>query len=592
MKKFYLSLMAFAVAFTFWGCDPEETAVELTCTVAKTDVTVYGGNDGTITVTVVTGNEGYEYSLTSTTTTTNTTGSFTGLVAGDYSVSVKDSKNKTWQKDVTIGQAAPSELSVTLALDHVTCHSGNNGKITVTATGGILTYVYKLDDGNYQDGNTFESLTAGDYTVTVKSGDFIVTKNATITQPTALNATHSVVHPTSPGANGTITISATGGTTPYQYKLNDGEYLSSNIFNATSGTHTVTVTDANSCGPFVISGITLTDPVPPTVTTDTVTFVTSISAISGGNVLSGGGVPVTARGVVWSTSEEPTLESNSDYTSDGEGTGEFESLVTELTPQTTYYLRAYASNSFSTSYGETFSFTTSREDGQGDAVTDIEGNTYNTVWINNKLWMAENLKVTKYNDGNSIPNITSDGEWLNLSTGAYCWYENDEATYGNAYGALYNGYTVVTEKLCPTGWHIPTYQEVEELIGYIIAQGYPNEHQNQNNPNGAGNTLRSCRQIDSPLGGECNTNEHPRWDSSSVYGFDKFGFSALPNGSRYPYTYDTFNLIGIVFRIWTSRYSPEYTNGVMSIDLNASDIDTSYSESYNNWGFSVRCIKD
>lgn len=358
MKKFYLSLMAFAVAFTFWACDPEDLPVELTCTVAKTDVTVYGGNDGTITVTVVTGNEGYEFSLTSTTTVTNATGNFTGLVAGDYSVSVKDSKNKTWQKDVTIGQAAPSELSVTLALDHVTCHSGNNGKITVTASGGILTYVYKLGDGNYQDGNTFESLTAGDYSITVKSGDFVVTKNATITQPAALNATHTVVHPTSPGANGTITISATGGTTPYQYKLNDGEYQSSNTFNPTSGTHTVTVTDANSCGPVVISGITLTDPVPPTVTTKEITNITPTSAVSGGNVVSDGGLPVTARGVVWSNSEEPTLESNSGYTTDGEGTGEFVSSVTELTPNTTYYLRAYGSNIAGTGYGTEISFTT------------------------------------------------------------------------------------------------------------------------------------------------------------------------------------------------------------------------------------------
>jgi len=348
--------MAFAVAFTFWGCDPEETAVELTCTVAKTDVTVYGGNDGTITVTVVTGNEGYEYTLTSTTTVTNTTGNFTGLVAGDYSVSIKDSKNKTWQKDVTIDQAAPSELSVTLELEHVSCHDGNNGKITVTATGGILTYVYKLGDGNYQDGNTFESLTAGDYTVTVKSGDFIVTKNTTITQPAVLEATHSVTHPTEPGGNGTITISATGGTTPYQYKLNDGEYQSSNTFSTTSGTHTVTVTDANSCGPFVISGITLTDPVPPTVTTKEITSITASTAISGGNVLSGGGVPVTARGVVWSTSEDPTLESNSGYTTDGEGTGEFESSITGLTPDKTYYVRAYSTNNAGTSYGNQQTF--------------------------------------------------------------------------------------------------------------------------------------------------------------------------------------------------------------------------------------------
>lgn len=560
MKKFVLNLLVLAAGAAFLSCDPEDVPVELTCTVAKTDVTFFGGSDGTLTVTVITGNEGYEYSLASTSTTTNTTGNFTGLVAGEYLVSVKDSKNKTYQKDVTIDQAAPSELSVTLTLDHVTCHNGNNGKITVTATGGILTYVYKLGDGNYQDGNAFESLTADDYTVTVKSGDFVVTKNATIKQPAAINATHSVVYPTSPGANGTITISATGGTTPYQYKLNDGEYQSSNIFNPTSGTHIVTVTDANNCGPVVISNITLTDPVPPTITTDSVTNITTTTAIGWGNSISGGGVPVTGRGVVWSTSEELTLESNSGYTTDGEGTGEFESLVTELTPLTTYYLRAYASNNFSTSYGETFSFTTSGEDGPGDAVTDIEGNTYNTVWINNKLWMAENLKTTKYNSGLDISNATSNSEWTGLSSGAYCWHNNDEATYKDAYGGLYNWYAVNTGNLCPSGWHVPTDAEWTALTDYVGGASV------------AGTKLKATSG----------------WNSGGN-GTDEYGFSALPGGARAPDN-GSFGSVGYSGDWWGSteidaagawaRYMGNDYEGVYRF------------EGYKRLGCSVRCVRD
>src|SRR5664279_2133742 len=85
-------------------------------------------------------------------------------------------------------------------------------------------------------------------------------------------------------------------------------------------------------------------------------------------------------------------------------------------------------------------------------VTDIDGNVYTTVTIGTQVWMVENLKTTKYNDGTSIPNITDGAAWESLTTPGYCFY-NNEAANKTTYGALYNWYTVNSSKLAPTGWH-------------------------------------------------------------------------------------------------------------------------------------------
>ena len=99
-------------------------------------------------------------------------------------------------------------------------------------------------------------------------------------------------------------------------------------------------------------------------------------------------------------------------------------------------------------------------------VTDIDGNVYQTVQIGDQLWMAENLKVTHYNDGSDIPNITNSNTWDELSSGAYCYYDNDPAN-GDIYGALYNWFAVDTGNLAPEGWHVPTDEEIKQLEMYL-----------------------------------------------------------------------------------------------------------------------------
>ncbi|MFO7864147.1 MAG: FISUMP domain-containing protein [Salinivirgaceae bacterium] len=139
-------------------------------------------------------------------------------------------------------------------------------------------------------------------------------------------------------------------------------------------------------------------------------------------------------------------------------------------------------------------------------VTDVDGNDYNTVLIGDQVWMAENLKTTTYNDGTAINLVENSLYWENNTNGAYCWYNNDEATYADTHGALYNWYAVNTGNLCPDGWHVPTDEEWTALERFIASDGH----------NGTeGKALKST------TGWEYNGN-----------GTDNYGFNALPEGAR------------------------------------------------------------
>jgi len=99
-------------------------------------------------------------------------------------------------------------------------------------------------------------------------------------------------------------------------------------------------------------------------------------------------------------------------------------------------------------------------------ITDIDGNNYQTVTIGNQVWMAENLKTTKYRNGDPIPNVTSNTTWTGLTSGAYCWYKNDIAN--NTTGAIYNFYAVTDNRnIAPIGWHVPTFDDWNVLTAYF-----------------------------------------------------------------------------------------------------------------------------
>lgn len=194
-------------------------------------------------------------------------------------------------------------------------------------------------------------------------------------------------------------------------------------------------------------------------------------------------------------------------------------------------------------------------------VADRDGNIYKTILIGQQTWMAENLRTTKYNDGTSIPLTVEGKEWGNLTTPGFSWYDNAVEDKG-AYGALYNWYTVITGKLCPIGWHMPSDAEFSMLA---IQLGGAAE---------AGGKLKESGNI--------------HWQSPNKWATNESGFSALPGGYRdYIGRYFYFGSFGS----WWS--STEYFAGSSwSWYVHSSVKDFVRNISGKNDGYSVRCVKD
>nr|WP_321453193.1 fibrobacter succinogenes major paralogous domain-containing protein [uncultured Carboxylicivirga sp.] len=185
-------------------------------------------------------------------------------------------------------------------------------------------------------------------------------------------------------------------------------------------------------------------------------------------------------------------------------------------------------------------------------VTDIDGNIYNTVVIGTQTWMAENLRTSKYKDGVDIPYVSYNVDWnSSLTSDAYCWHNNDES-YKIPYGGIYNWYTVATEKLCPSGWHVPSDAEWTILINYLGGSAI------------AGNKLK--------------VNE--------AGGTNEVGFNAQLGGSAST----SFGSLGSVGYYWTSTiFDSEFSY----LQVLYSDMERIDRFMYDRpQGFSVRCLKD
>lgn len=316
----------------------------------------------------------------------------------------------------------------------------------------------------------------------------------------------------------------------------------------------------------------------PTVSTTGESSVTQTTAMAGGEVTFDGGSAVTARGVCWNTTTSPTTANNK--TSDGTGLGSFTSSLTSLTAATKYFVRAYATNSAGTAYGNEVSFTTLSTNSiifnpnkTYGTLTDIAGNVYKTIVIGTQTWMAENLRTTNYNDGNSIPNVTDNLTWRDLTTPAYCYYNNDGNAYKTTYGALYNWLTVNTGKLCPTGWHVPNDSEWTTLVTYL------------------GGT--------SVAGAKLKETTKAHWYNVTEYATNESGFTALPGGVR---AADH----GPVLTWWLGIFSDLGGYGIWWSRTELTTINASYWYTYGNTpgflkgvdlaekqnGYSVRCLKD
>lgn len=212
---------------------------------AQTNVACNGGTNGSFTVLGSGSSAPYSYSNNGGTFLSS--GTFSGLAAGTYNVTVKDGFGCTVTVTVTITQ--PAVLTSSIASQtNVFCFGANSGSVTVAGAGGISPYTYSLNGGTFQSSGTFSSLSAGSYTVTVKDANgCTVVQSITITQVAAMVLTTTSTSATCTAANGTATVTVTGGTATYTYSWSPAGGSSATTSGVASGPYTVTVTDANGC---------------------------------------------------------------------------------------------------------------------------------------------------------------------------------------------------------------------------------------------------------------------------------------------------------------------------------------------------------
>lgn len=327
----------------------------------------------------------------------------------------------------------------------------------------------------------------------------------------------------------------------------------------------------------------------PTVTTTMVTNIGVTTATTGGNVVSNGGEAVVARGVCWSTSQNPTLSDS--HTSDGVGSGVFTSSLTGLTPNTTYYVRAYATNSVGTSYGneQTFMTLADSSDGTGPCpasatVIDYDGNLYNTVQIGNQCWMKENLRTTHFNNGVLIPLSTST---LSINE-PYRYYPDEDSTNVSVFGYLYNWTAVMNgsassnatpsgvQGICPTGWHVPSDTEWTQMLNFVSSESqYICNLSTTYIAKALSSTVEwSTSTVTCAVGNDLSDN-----NSTS--------FSALPAGNDPSSSYTNF---GDKCFFWTATQRNNSYAYDYSLSYNSASVTKEYK--YKNNGISVRCVRD
>ena len=317
-----------------------------------------------------------------------------------------------------------------------------------------------------------------------------------------------------------------------------------------------------------------TDPDPsggadlPTVTTDALGTVSQTGVWAGGAVTADGGAEVTARGMCWSTGLLPVITDAKVLW--GQGLGPFTGWVLDLAPGTRYHMRAYATNSQGTAYGDTVAFTTLPGI---DTVNDVDGNVYHTVTIGNQVWMVENLKVTHFKDGTPIANVVQD-DWMDYPYAAWCDYlENPD--WSGSFGRLYNWAAVADPKgLAPEGWRVARendWQILEMTVGMLSATA----------------DLLGWRGSDE--GGKLKDAGVDNWVIPNTGATNEVGFTAVPGGIRSADGHESsVQLVGFY---WTSTIEDIYRTEawMRRIDYNRTDIFRHHFP--KGCGMSVRCIK-
>jgi len=194
-------------------------------------------------------------------------------------------------------------------------------------------------------------------------------------------------------------------------------------------------------------------------------------------------------------------------------------------------------------------------------VKDADGNIYMSVNIGKQVWMSENLKTTRFNDGKPIQLVASDKAWKELKTPAYCWYK-DDIKNKDVFGALYNWYAVNSGKLCPVGWHVPAITELDELVAFTGGE--------------------------SIAGGKLKEIGLTHWASPNTGADDAYGFTGLPGG----YLIDSkgFGNRTISGFFWSSTVYSSTHAAYLKLEYNIAGIVKGNAPKYG--GMSVRCVRD
>ena len=472
----------------------------------------------------------------------------------------------------------------TIADNHIASGSGLGAfTITLTALTPATTYYIRAYAINSHD--------------TAYGNEDTIT---TLTLPTVLTAAISNVYVTTATCGGNVTddggatVTARGvcwSTTLWPTTADShttdgtgaGSFISSITGLSASTKYYVRAYATNSVGTAYGDTVSLTTiGLPPTVTTTAASSVTANSAVTGGDVISDGGVPVTERGICWNTTGNPTMADN--VIASGSGTGSFSVNMTGLSGGTTYYVKAYAINAVDTSYGSTINYTTLIPWTCGNTITDYDNNAYNTLQLGSQCWMAENLRTTHYANGSTITLITSTAT---STSDRYRYYPNNDINNVSTYGYLYNWCAVMNgatssstnpsgvQGICPNGWHIPSDAEWTQLTDYVSSQSqYWCDGVNTNiakalaGQNGWLSSTTSCAVGNTPL----NNNST--------------GFNGVPAG----YFTASFTEPGNRVYFWSSTDDGSTSVYVKRIRYSSATILATSYDKYS--ALTVRCVKN
>lgn len=306
--------------------------------------------------------------------------------------------------------------------------------------------------------------------------------------------------------------------------------------------------------------------------------ISPTTAVFRGFIVENGGAQVVNKGFVWNIFNNPTIDNCAGFVSSGIGTESYIDTIIGLSPLKHYFVRAFAENDYGINYSGQIQIKT-------DKLTDIEGNIYEIVKIGDQVWMAENLKATKFNDGSSIDLITDAADWITTSKPAYSWYDNDSVFNKDQFGALYNFYTVDTSvngnrNLCPLGWRVPEFVDFEDLEKYLSSNGY-----------GFGTEQLAIAKT---LSAEYVWQVH---DEIGTPGFQQnennsSGFSALPGGRR-SFDDGIFTTKSDKGYWWSiTDYLGGVEDRVWLWEIRHESVNIYRYGTYKRGGFSVRCIMD